>query len=285
MASNEIKKRAEILLEALPYLQKYEGKTIVVKYGGNAMTNERLKNFVMKDIVLLTLVGMRVVLVHGGGPEITAALKLRGKKAKFIDGLRYTDAETANIVCEVLSGGVNKSLIALIHKCGGRAVGLCGLDGGMLLSEKLDEKLGFVGRVKKVDANPILSALSEGYIPVIASVGVDAEGQIYNINADTAAAEIAAALKAEKLIYLTDTRGVLKNKNNEKTLIPEIALNELPKLIESGIIDGGMLPKIESVQTGIRKGVNEAVIIDGRIEHSIILELFSDEGSGTLFHK
>jgi acetylglutamate kinase len=282
---DEIKSRARILLEALPYIQKYDGGTFVVKYGGSAMTNEALKSSVMKDVVLLSLVGMRVVLVHGGGPEISETLKALGKETRFADGLRVTDAETAAIVCEVLAGKVNKSLVAYIHKCGGKAIGLCGVDGAMLRAKKLKEELGFVGDVESVDPTPILLALDKGYIPIIATVGVDDEGQVYNINADTAAAEIAAALKAEKFISLTDVRGVLRDKDDESSLIPDIPLRDLPALIDSGVISGGMIPKIDSIRAGIRKGVKDAVVIDGRIDHSIILELFSDVGIGTLFHK
>jgi acetylglutamate kinase len=278
-------KRAKILLEALPYIQKYDGKTIVIKYGGNAMTNEDLKTSVMKDVVLLSLVGVRVVLVHGGGPEISATLKQLGKESVFIDGLRYTDGESAEIVAMVLAGKVNKSLVSLIHKNKGKAIGLCGIDGGMLRAKKMEGvDLGFVGEIVSVDPQPIELALNEGFIPIVATVGVDDEGQVYNINADTAAAEIAAAVKAEKLISLTDVRGVLRDKEDEESLIPEIHLRELPDLIESGVLSGGMVPKIDCCREAIRKGLKEAVIIDGRIEHSILLELFSDTGIGTLFH-
>jgi acetylglutamate kinase len=281
----DAKKKAELLLEALPYIQKYEGSTIVVKYGGAAMTDEKLKHDVMTDIVLLTLVGMRVVLVHGGGPEINKALKQLGKETVFVDGLRYTDEETADVVAMVLAGKVNKSLVSLIHKAHGKAIGLCGVDGGMLRVVKMPGKdLGYVGKIVSVDTASISLALDNGFIPIIATVGIDDAGQVYNINADTAAAEISAALKAEKLVALTDVRGVLKDKDDESTLIEKIQLRELPELIESGIISGGMIPKIESCREGIRKGLKEAVIIDGRIEHSILLELFSDRGIGTLFY-
>jgi acetylglutamate kinase len=280
----DAKKKAEILLEALPYIQKYEGSTIVVKYGGAAMTDETLKDSVMTDIVLLSLVGMRIVLVHGGGPEISSTLKKLGKETVFVDGLRYTDEETADVVAMVLAGKVNKSLVSLIHKAHGRAIGLCGVDGGMLRVVKMPGKdLGYVGKIVEVDTASISLALDNGFIPIVATVGIDDAGQVYNINADTAAAEIAAALRAEKLVALTDVRGVLKDKDDESTLIEKIQLRELPELIGSGIISGGMIPKIESCREGIRKGLKEAVIIDGRIEHSILLELFSDRGIGTLF--
>jgi acetylglutamate kinase len=282
----ERKKQAHILTEALPYIQKYAGKTIVVKYGGAAMTDESLKVSVMRDIVLLSLVGMKIVLVHGGGPEISLTLKRLGKESVFIDGLRYTDKETAEVVSMVLAGKVNKSLVSLVHKCKGRAIGLCGADGGMLRTEKLDSAdLGYVGKIVAVDTSAIETAMAGGLIPIIATVGVDDEGQVYNINADTAAAALAAALKAEKLISLTDVRGVLSDKDDEDTLIADISIGQIPSLIGRGIISGGMIPKIESCADAINGGLNEAVIIDGRIEHSILLELFSDTGIGTLFHQ
>lgn len=282
----KLKERAGILLEALPYIQKYSGKTIVVKYGGSAMTNESLKRAVMKDIVLLTLIGMRVILVHGGGPEISATLSRLGKETTFVDGLRYTDSETAEVVAMVLAGKVNKSLVSHIHKHKGKAIGLCGIDGGMLRVRKKDDvDLGFVGEIVAVNPTPVILALDSGFIPIIATVGVDDEGQVYNINADTAAAEIAAAVKAEKLISMTDVRGLLQDKDDEGSLIPDIALRMLPELIGAGVISGGMIPKIDSCREAIRKGLQEAVIIDGRIEHSILLELFSDSGIGTLIHR
>lgn len=275
---------ANILLEALPYIQKFNGKTIVIKYGGNAMLNEQLKNSVMRDIVLLSIVGMKVVLVHGGGPEISTMLENLGKKSVFVDGLRYTDKETAEIVGMVLSGKVNKSLVSLIHSNKGKAIGLCGADGGMIKAKKkTDVDLGYVGDIIHIDTDPITVALNEGYIPVIATTGVDNDGQVYNINADTGASEIGAALNAEKLITMTDIRGVLKDKDNEDTLISKIKLNEVPSLINDGIISGGMIPKINSCVDAMSNGLKEAVIIDGRIEHSILLELFSNSGIGTLF--
>ncbi|WP_027399550.1 acetylglutamate kinase [Anaerovorax odorimutans] len=282
----ETKNRAQVLTEALPYIQKFFDKIIVVKYGGNAMINEELKNAVMRDIVLLSIVGIKVVLVHGGGPDISTMLKRVGKESKFIDGLRYTDKETAEIVGMVLSGKVNKSLVSIIHHNNGKAIGLCGADGGMIQAVKMkgNVDLGYVGEITKIDAAPIELAMDNGFIPVIATVGVDHEGQIYNINADTAAAAIAGALKAEKLISMTDIRGLLKDIKDEESLITRIKTTEIPKLIEEGIISGGMIPKIESCAEAIENGLKEAVIIDGRIKHSILIELFSDKGIGTLFY-
>jgi acetylglutamate kinase len=278
---------AKVLMEALPYIQKYCNKTVVIKYGGNAMINETLKKAVMKDIVLLSLVGVKVVLVHGGGPEISNMLAVMGKETKFIGGLRYTDSETVEVAAMVLAGKVNKSLVSLIQLHNGKAIGLCGLDGGMLRAEKRKHEidLGFVGDVKKVETGPITMALENGFIPVVATIGADAEGQTYNINADTAAAAIAGALKAEKLISMTDVRGLLMDRNDEDSLISRISIDKVPELIESGVISGGMIPKIHSCVDGIRSGVREAAIIDGRIEHSILIELFSDEGIGTLLYE
>lgn len=278
--------RAQVLTEALPYIQKYFNKTVVVKYGGNAMINEELKNAVMRDIVLLSIVGIKVVLVHGGGPEINAMLDKMGKESKFIDGLRYTDEETAEIVGMVLAGKVNKSLVSMIHHNNGKAIGLCGADGGMIQAVKMEGPvdLGYVGDITKVDIAPINMVLDNGFIPVVATVGVDEEGQIYNINADTAAAAIASALKAEKLISMTDIRGLLEDVKDEETLITMIKTSEIPQLVEKGVISGGMIPKIESCVGAIENGLKEAVIIDGRIKHSILIELFSDKGIGTLFY-
>ncbi|MDF3000006.1 MAG: argB [Bacillota bacterium] len=277
---------AKVLVEALPYIQKYFNKTVVIKYGGNAMVNDKLKMAVMKDIVLLALVGIKVVLIHGGGPEISTMLNIMGKESKFIDGLRYTDEETAEVAAMVLAGKVNKNLVSLIQQNNGKAIGLCGLDGGMLQVEKLQGEvdLGFVGDIKKVEAAPITMALKNGFIPVVATVGADKEGQTYNINADTAAAAIAGALKAEKLILMTDVRGLLREKEDEDTLIHKVRVEEVPELVSSGILSGGMIPKIQSCVDGIKSGIKEAVIIDGRIEHSILIELFSDEGIGTLLY-
>lgn len=270
--------------EALPYIEKLSGKTVVIKYGGNAMINETLKNAVMKDVVLLAGAGIKVVLVHGGGPEISSMLKAIGKETKFINGLRYTDAETAEVAAMVLAGKVNKSLVALIQTNGGKAIGLCGLDGGMLQVEKMQGEvdLGFVGDIKRVDASAIIMALDHGYIPVIATVGADGSGQTYNINADTAAAAIAGALKAEKFISMTDVKGLLLDKDDEASLIPCIEAGEIPGFIEAGIISGGMIPKMQSCADGIKNGIREVSIIDGRVEHSVLIRLLSGEAIGTL---
>ena len=277
--------KAQVLADALPYIQRYSGKIIVVKYGGNAMTCDELKQAVMRDIVLLSLVGIKVVLVHGGGPEINEMLQKVGKESKFVGGLRYTDEETAEIDQMVLAGKVNKGLVSLLQQHGGRALGLCGTDGGMIEAEKLDNgmDLGFVGEIKNVDIKPITDALDNGYIPVVATVAASADGQIYNINADTAAARIAAALNAENLILMTDIKGLLRDKNDENTLIPFVHVSEVPSLVKDGIISGGMIPKIECCVESVRRGVNRAFIIDGRIPHSILIELFSNEGIGTMF--
>ena len=277
--------RAQVLVDALPYIQKYYNKIIVVKYGGNAMTSDELKQAVMTDVVLLSLIGIKVVLVHGGGPEINDMLSKIGKEAKFINGLRYTDKETAEIVEMVLAGKVNKSLVSLLQRHGGRAIGLCGTDGGMISCVKKKGKvdLGYVGEIVNVDTTPITHWLDKGYIPVISSVATDENGEIFNINADTAAAKIAAALKAENLILMTDIRGLLRDKDDESTFIPEVDISEVPKLIREGIISGGMIPKIECCVESIRQGIEKALIIDGRIPHSILIELFSKEGIGTLF--
>ncbi len=278
--------RAQVLNQALPYIQKYSQKTIVVKYGGNAMINEELKQAVMSDIVLLSLVGIRVVLVHGGGPEITEMLKKIGKESKFIGGLRYTDEETAQVVQMVLAGKINKSLVSLLHRHGGKSLGLCGMDGGMIEAKKLQGEvdLGFVGDIVKIDTAPIEVALNNGYIPVVATVGTDQEGNTYNINADTAAARIAAELKAENVILMTDIRGLLRDKEDESTLIPFVQVSEVPSLIRQGIISGGMIPKIECCVEAVRRGVKKAVIIDGRTPHSILIEILSDQGIGTMFY-
>lgn len=279
--------RATVLVEALPYIQKFSNKVIVVKYGGNSMINEKLKKAVMRDIVLLTLVGIKVVLVHGGGPEINSMLKSMGKESVFINGLRYTDEVTAKVAGMVLAGKVNKNLVSLIHQNNGKAIGLCGLDGGMLQVEKLKSEvdLGFVGDIKKVEASPIKVALDNGFIPIVATIGADKTGQIYNINADTAAVAIASALEAEKLISMTDIRGLMMDTEDEDSLISRINIDDVPEMIEKGIISGGMIPKILSCVEGIKCGIKEAVIIDGRIEHAILIELFSDAGIGTLLYQ
>jgi acetylglutamate kinase len=277
--------RVQILVSALPYIQKYHEQIVVVKYGGNAMINEELKQAVMTDLVLLSLVGIRVILVHGGGPEINDMLKRVGKQSKFINGLRYTDEETAEIVQMVLAGKVNKGLVSLLHQHGGNAIGLCGTDGGMIRCEKKagDVDLGFVGEITGINTAPILDVLDKGYIPVISTVTTDEAGNVYNINADTAAAQIAAAVGAKRLILMTDIRGLLRDKDDESTLISEVNVSEVPILIREGIISGGMIPKIECVVEAIRRGVDKAVIIDGRVPHSILIELFSHEGIGTMF--
>ncbi len=282
--ANELKKEAELLVGALPYIQKYNDKIIVVKYGGNAMLNDELKEAVMNDIVLLSLVGVKVVLVHGGGPEISDMLKRVGKESKFVNGLRYTDDETAEIVQMVLAGKVNKDLVKLISKVGGKAIGFCGIDGNIITACKKESEvdLGNVGEIINIDVDPILVTLENDYIPVIATVASGEDGTIYNINADTAAAGIAAALHAENLVLMTDIRGLLMDKDDENTLISEIKVSEVPKLKKKGVISGGMIPKIDCVVEAVRRGVQQAVIIDGRIKHSIIMDMLTDKGIGTL---
>ncbi len=277
--------KAQVLTAALPYIQKYSGKIVVVKYGGNAMINPELKRAVMSDIVLLSLVGVKTVLVHGGGPEISQMLGRLGIESRFVDGLRYTDAETIDVVQMVLAGKTNKDLVSLIGLSGGKALGLCGIDGGMIKARKLvgESDLGFVGDIVNIDAAPIINALENGYIPVIATVGTDENGQFYNINADTAAAEIAAALNAENMLMLTDIRGLMRDVKDEGSLIPFVRLADVDALIAEGIISGGMIPKVKSCYTAVSRGVGRAVMIDGRIPHSILLEMFSDEGIGTMF--
>ncbi len=274
--------RANILIDSLPYIQKYNGKIVVVKYGGNAMTDEKLKQAVMSDIVLLTLVGIKIVLVHGGGPEINDMLKRIGKKSEFINGLRYTDEETVDVVQMVLAGKVNKDLVSLLHRNKGKALGLCGLDGNMIVCEQLDKSFGFVGEIKKINSDIINNTLDNGYIPVISTVGTDENGQVYNINADTAAARIAAELGAENLILMTDIKGLLENKDDETTLIKSVGVSEVPYLKKQGIIQGGMIPKIDCCVEAVRRGVKKSIIIDGRIPHSILIELFTSEGAGTM---
>lgn len=277
--------RAGVLVEALPYIQKYYGKVVVIKYGGNAMINEELKNAVMRDIVLLSLVGVKVVLVHGGGPEISEMLERVGKKSEFVNGLRVTDKETVDIVQMVLAGKVNKSLVNLIENEGGRAIGLCGADGHMIEASQLDERLGYVGSITKVDTTPIEDLLENGYIPVVSTIGCDNDGNVYNINADTAAARIAGKMKAECLISMTDIKGLLRDKDDESTLIPVVYASEASALVEQGVISGGMIPKIECCIDAIAEGVKKVFILDGRVPHSIIMELFTDEGLGTMFVK
>ena len=278
--------RAQVLVQALPYIQKYAGKTIVVKYGGNAMTNDTLKDAVIRDIVLMQLVGIHVVLVHGGGPEISAMLKKVGKESKFIKGMRVTDRETIDVVQMVLAGKVNKALVQLLEANNGRAVGLCGLDGNMIRAEKMvsQEDLGFVGQITEVNSSVIRDAEENGYVPVISTIAGGCHGEVYNINADVAAAQIAACLHAEKLILMTDVRGLLRNKDDENTIIPVVQVSTVPKLKKEGIISGGMIPKIDCCVEAVRRGVKRAHIIDGRIPHSILIELFTNEGIGTMFY-
>ena len=275
--------RAKILTEALPYIQKYSNKILVIKYGGNAMINEELKAAVMGDIVLLSLIGVKVVLVHGGGPEISEMLNKIGKKSEFVNGLRVTDKETVDIVQMVLAGKVNKSLVNYIQNIGGKAIGLCGTDGHMIEAEMKDPQLGYVGEITDVNTQPILDVLDKGYIPVISTIGCDKEGNIYNINADTAAAKIAGKLQAESFISMTDIRGLLRDKDDEDTVIPVVNVSEAPQLIHEGIISGGMIPKIECCIEAIRQGVGQVFIIDGRVPHSILIEVLTDEGIGTMF--
>ena len=274
--------RAEVLTAALPYIKKYNGKVVVIKYGGNAMINEQLKQQVMEDIVLLWLIGVRVVLVHGGGPEINDLMDRLGKKPEFVDGLRVTDQETMDIVQMVLAGKINKTLVNLLEMKGGRAVGLSGMDGRLLQCSVKDERLGFVGEIQKVHIQPVTDLLNNGYIPVVSTVGCDKQGNAYNINGDTAAACIAGALNAERLIMMTDIAGVLLDRNDPDTLIPEIALNELPSLYDRGIISGGMIPKVECCARALREGVKNVIIMDGRVPHAILTELLTDEGAGTM---
>ena len=277
--------RSQVLIDALPYIQKYHDKIVVVKYGGNAMTNNELKDAVMNDIVLLSMVGIKVVLVHGGGPEINAMLKRVGKESKFIGGLRYTDEETIDIVKMVLCGKVNKELVSSLQMHGGKALGLCGCDGQMIVAQKLtgDVDLGYVGDIKKVTTKPIIDALNNGYVPIISTVGIGEDGHSYNINADTAASRIAACLRAENLILMTDIVGLLEDKDDDSTLIPTVNVSEVPYLKNKGIISGGMIPKIDCCVEAVRRGVKKTVIIDGRIPHSILIELLTNEGIGTQF--
>lgn len=275
--------RAEVLICALPYIQKYYDKIVVIKYGGNAMVSDSLKKAVMGDVVLLNLIGVKVVLVHGGGPEITEVLTKMNKKSVFCDGLRVTDKETAEVAQMVLAGKINKDLVGLIQNTGGNAIGLSGIDGQMITAEKIDEKLGFVGRITEINTTPIIDLLDKGYIPVISSMGFDNNNNVYNINADTAAAGIAAALKAESFISMTDISGILRDKKDLSSLIKRISVSEVPSLINSGIISDGMIPKVKCCTEAVRQGVKKVFIIDGRVPHSIIIELLTDEGIGTMF--
>ncbi len=276
--------RAQVLTQALPYIKEFAGKTVVIKYGGNAMVSEELKSAVMEDIVLLSTVGIQVVLVHGGGPEINAMLKKIGKESRFIGGLRYTDRETMDVVEMVLAGKVNKSLVQQLEAHGGRAIGLCGLDGGMIKAVKhTAADLGFVGDITQVDVTLIRNSLEHGTIPVVATIAAGETGDTYNINADTAASQIAAALGAEKLVLMTDVRGLLRDKDDEESLISVVQVSEVNHLKMQGIISGGMIPKIECCVEAVRRGVKRTHIIDGRIPHSILIEMLTDGGIGTMF--
>lgn len=277
--------RAKILVEALPHIQKYAGKIVLVKYGGNAMVNEELKSAVMSDVVLMSQVGIKVVLVHGGGPEITDTLNKMGKKSDFVNGLRVTDRETVDVVQMVLAGKVNKSLVSLLHNHGGNAIGLCGLDGRMIKAKTLDEKLGYVGEITGLNVSPIADLIDKGYIPVVSTIGCDENGNPYNINADTAAAKIAGAMKATALILMTDVKGILKNKDDENSLISTIYCDEIEGLKKQGIISGGMIPKVECCEEAINDGVEKVFIIDGRVPHSILMETLTDAGLGTMIKK
>ena len=274
--------RAEVLTQALPYIKKYSGKIVVIKYGGNAMINEDLKQQVMEDIALLWLIGVKVVLIHGGGPEISETMKRLGKKSEFVNGLRVTDRETVDIVQMVLAGKVNKTLVNLLQMKGGHAVGLSGIDGGILEATMKDEALGYVGEVTKIRTQPITDLLEKNYIPVISTIASDRQGNTYNINGDTAAASIAGALGAERLIMMTDIAGLLRDKDDPTTLIPAVTVSEAKQLFEEGIISGGMIPKVDCCIEAIEKGVKHVVIMDGRVPHSILMELLTDEGAGTM---
>ena len=277
------KLRAEVLIEALPYIRNYSGKILLVKYGGSAMTDENLKRAVMGGLVLLSLIGVKVVLVHGRGPEITDMLGRLGKKTEFVDGLRVTDAETADVVQMVLAGKVNKSLVNFIQNLGGRAIGLSGADGGLINARQLDPRLGYVGEIESLNVQPVLDVLEMGYIPVVSTVGCDSEGNVYNINADTAAARIAGMLKAESFINMTDTPGLLADAKDESTLISKIFVSDAQRMINQGRLSGGMIPKVGCCIEAIRRGVKKVFVIDGRVPHSILIETLTDEGMGTMF--
>ena len=274
--------RAEVLTQALPYIKKYNGKIVVIKYGGNAMINEQLKQQVMEDIVLLWLIGVKVVLVHGGGPEISETMQKLGKEAVFVDGLRVTDKETVDIVQMVLAGKINKTLVNLLEMKGGNAMGLSGMDGRLIEAKVKDARLGYVGEVTKVNIRPVLDLLEKGYIPVISTLGCDEQGNAYNINGDTAAACVAGALNAERLIMLSDIPGVLRDKDDPTSLIREMTILEAARLRDDGVISGGMIPKVECCVDAIMKGVHKVIIMDGRVPHSILMEILTDEGAGTM---
>ena len=274
--------RAEVLTQALPYIKRYNGKGVVVKYGGNAMINEQLKQQVMEDIVLLWLIGVKIVLVHGGGPEINDLMNRLGKKAEFVDGLRVTDKETVDIVQMVLAGKVNKTLVNLLEMKGGRAMGISGMDGRLIEAKVKDERLGYVGDIVKINIKPVNDLLEKGYIPVISTIGIDREGNAYNINGDTAAAYVAGALNAERLIMMTDIAGILRDKDDPSTLIPEITVAQAKELYDEGVISGGMIPKVDCCIEALREGVKNVIIMDGRVPHSILMEILTDEGAGTM---
>ena len=276
------RERAEVLTQALPYIKKYSGKIVVIKYGGNAMINEQLKQQVMEDITLLWLIGVKVVLVHGGGPEISETMKRLGKQAQFVNGLRVTDKETVDIVQMVLAGKVNKTLVNLLQMKGGHAVGVSGIDGGIIEAAMKDEALGYVGKITRIRPQPITDLLEKNYIPVVSTVASDRQGNTYNINGDTAAAFIAGALNAERLIMMTDIAGILRDKDDPGTLIPALTVSEARKLFDEGVISGGMIPKVDCCIEAIEKGVKHVVIMDGRVPHSILMELLTDEGAGTM---
>ncbi len=275
--------RAQVLIEALPYIQSYAGKTVVVKYGGNAMVSQELREAVIADIVLLTLVGVRVAVVHGGGPEISDMLRRLGKESRFVDGLRYTDRETMDVVQQVLCGKVNKDLVATLNRTGGKAIGLCGMDGGLFQARRLAERYGLVGEITRVEPGAVVDCLNAGYIPVVSTVAQGTDGEnAYNVNADTAAARLAIALGAAKLILLTDVRGLLRDPRDEESLIPIVHPSDVPGLVKDGVIRGGMIPKVDCCVEAVRSGVGRAHILDGRIPHSILIEMFSNAGVGTM---
>ena len=277
--------RAEVLTAALPYIRRYSGKLVVIKYGGNAMINEQLKMQVMEDIVLLWLVGIKVVLVHGGGPEISDTMAQLGKQPKFLDGLRVTDKETVDIVQMVLAGKVNKNLVNLLEMKGGKAMGISGIDGRMIEADFKNEKLGYVGEITKINIQPVLDLLEKGYIPVLSTVACDKKGNVYNINGDTAAARISGALGAERLIMMTDIAGILRDKDDPYTLIPRVTMEEAKGLFDQGVVSGGMIPKVQCCIDALNHGVDNVTIMDGRISHSILMELLTDEGAGTMVTK
>ncbi len=276
--------KAEVLVSALPYIRRYNGEIVVIKYGGSAMTDEKLKMQVMEDIVLLHLIGVRVVLVHGGGPEITELMGKLGKKPEFVDGLRVTDRETVDIAQMVLAGKINKTLVNLLEMKGGTAMGISGMDGRLLEAEMKDPKLGYVGEITKVNIGPVLDLLEKGYIPVVSTIGCDRAGNAYNINGDTAAARVAGALGAKRFILMTDVRGILKDQGDPDSLIPEVSLEETDTLFESGIISGGMVPKVKCSIDAIERGVHKVIIMDGRVPHAILMELLTNEGAGTMIY-